>query len=70
MDKAAKSAPSGSEFAFTAVKQAVTAANQAYDALSKAGKQVVDMTEATSQRQLPVLRARRQHARKSPSYIS
>ena len=47
IDKASKSAPSGSEFAFNAVKQAVSAANQAYDAMSKAGKQVVDMTEAT-----------------------
>ncbi|PWT71806.1 MAG: granule-associated-like protein [Proteobacteria bacterium] len=47
LDKAAKSAPSGSEFAFAAVKSAVSAANQAYDALTKAGKQVVDMTEAT-----------------------
>ena len=47
IDKASKSAPSGSEFAFNAVKQAVSAANQAYDALSKASKQVVDMTEAT-----------------------
>jgi phasin family protein len=47
LDKAAKSAPSGSEFAFAAVKSAVSAANQAYDALSKAGKQVVDITEAT-----------------------
>ena len=48
IDNAAKSAPSGSEFAFAAVKSALTAANQAYDVLSKAGKQVVDMTEATS----------------------
>ena len=47
LDKAAKSAPSGSEFAFAAVKSAMTAANQAYDALTKAGKQVADMTEAT-----------------------
>ena len=47
IDKAARSAPSGSEFAFAAVKQAMTAANQAYDAMSKAGKQVAEMTEAT-----------------------
>ena len=45
LDKAAKSAPSGSEFAFAAIKQAVSAGNQAYDAIAKAGKQVVDMTE-------------------------
>jgi len=47
LDKAAKSAPSGSEFAFAAVKSAVTTANQAYDALTKAGKQVADMAEAS-----------------------
>jgi len=47
IDKAAKSAPPGSELAFTAVKQAMSAANQAYDAMSKAGKQVAEMTEAT-----------------------
>jgi hypothetical protein len=47
LDKAAKAAPTGSEFAFAAVKSAMTAANQAYDALTKAGKQVADMTEAT-----------------------
>ena len=47
IDKAAKSAPTGSEFAFAAVKSAVSAANQAYDAFAKAGKQVVDITEAT-----------------------
>ena len=47
IDKAAKAAPSGSEFAFAAVKQAVTTANQALDAVSKASKQVVDITEAT-----------------------
>jgi phasin family protein len=47
VDKAAKSAPNGSELAFAAVKSALTAGNQAYDALSKAGKQVADLTEAT-----------------------
>jgi len=47
LDKAAKSAPSGSEFAFAAMKQAMSATNQAYDVIAKAGKQVVDMTEAT-----------------------
>ncbi|HXX10189.1 MAG TPA: phasin family protein [Burkholderiales bacterium] len=47
LDKAARSAPTGSEFAFAAVKSAMTAANQAYDALTKAGKQVTEMTEAT-----------------------
>jgi phasin family protein len=47
LDKAAKNAPTGSEFAFAAAKSALSAANQAYDALSKAGKQVMDVTEAT-----------------------
>jgi phasin family protein len=47
VDKAAKSAPSGSEFAFSAMKQAMSAANQAYDAITKAGKQVAEMTEST-----------------------
>ncbi len=47
LEKAAKSAPSGSEFAFAAMKQAMSTANQAYDALAKAGKQVVDITEST-----------------------
>lgn len=47
LDKAAKSAPTGSEFAFAAAKSALSAANQAYDALTKAGKQVADITEAT-----------------------
>jgi phasin family protein len=47
VDKAARAAPTGSEFAFAAVKQAVSAANQAYDAITKAGKQVAEMTETT-----------------------
>ena len=47
VDKAAKSAPSGSEFAFAAMKQAMSATNQAYDVMAKAGKQVVEVTEAT-----------------------
>jgi phasin family protein len=47
IDRAAKSAPNGSEFAFAAVKQAVSSANQAYDAIAKAGKQVAEMTEST-----------------------
>lgn len=47
LDKAAKSAPSGSEFAFAAIKQVMTAGNQAYETITKAGKQVVDITEST-----------------------
>ena len=45
IDRAAKSAPTGSEFAFAALKSALTAANQAYDVMSKAGKQVAAYTE-------------------------
>ncbi len=47
LEKAAKSAPSGSEFAFAAIKQAMTAGTQAYETMAKAGKQVVDITEST-----------------------
>jgi phasin family protein len=47
IEKAAKSAPAGTEFAFSAVKTAVAATNQAYETLSKAGKQVAEMTEST-----------------------
>jgi phasin family protein len=47
LDKAAKAAPAGSEYAFTAFKSALSATNQAYDALTRASKQVVEMTEAT-----------------------
>jgi len=47
VDKAAKSAPSGSEFAFAAIKQAMSATNQALDAVSKASKQVGDIADAT-----------------------
>lgn len=47
IDRAAKSAPTGSEFAFAAIKSALTAANQAYDVLSKAGKQVAAYTDST-----------------------
>src|SRR5690242_14252264 len=47
VDRAAKSAPTGSEFAFAAIKSALTAANQAYDVLSRAGKQVAAYTETS-----------------------
>jgi phasin family protein len=46
VDKAAKSAPSGSEFAFAAIKQAMSTTNQALDAVSKASKQAVDLADA------------------------
>jgi phasin family protein len=45
VDTATKSAPAGSEIAVSAVKSAMAAAGQAYDALTKAGKQVTEMTE-------------------------
>ena len=46
LDKAAKSAPAGSDVAVAAVKSALAAANSAYDSINKAAKQVVEMTEA------------------------
>jgi len=46
IDAMAKSAPAGSEGLVSFVKQAVTAANTAYDQVNKATKQVVEMTEA------------------------
>ncbi len=47
LDKAVKNAPAGSDVAVAAVKSAMAAANQAYDAFSKATKQVAEATEAT-----------------------
>jgi phasin family protein len=46
IDAMAQSAPAGSEGLVSFVKQAVTAANTAYDQVNKATKQVVEMTEA------------------------
>ncbi len=46
LDKAAKNAPAGSDVAVAAVKSAMAAANSAYDSLTKAAKQVAEMTEA------------------------
>ncbi|MBU0751913.1 MAG: phasin family protein [Gammaproteobacteria bacterium] len=46
LDKAAKNAPAGSDVAVAAVKSAIAAANSAYDSMSKAAKQVAEMTEA------------------------
>lgn len=46
LDKAAKSAPAGSDVAVAAVKSAIAAANSAYDTMSKAAKQVAEITEA------------------------
>ena len=47
LDKAVKSAPAGSDVAVAAVKSVLAAANQAYDAFSKATRQVTEATEAT-----------------------
>src|SRR6267378_3740702 len=47
LDQAVKNAPAGSDVAVAAVKSAMAAANQAYDAFSKATKQVAEATEAT-----------------------
>jgi len=47
LDQAVKNAPAGSDVAVAAVKSAMAAANQAYDAFSKASKQVAEATEAT-----------------------
>jgi phasin family protein len=46
LDKAAKSAPAGSDVAVAAVKSAIAAANSAYDSMNKAAKQVAEITEA------------------------
>ena len=46
LDKAAKSAPAGSDVAVAAVKSAIAAANSAYDSITKATKQFSDIAEA------------------------
>lgn len=46
LDQAAKNAPAGSDVAFTAMKTAIAAANSAYDSVTKAVKQVSQITEA------------------------
>jgi phasin family protein len=47
LDQAEKNAPAGSDMAVAAMKSAVAAANQTYDAISKASKQVQEVTNAT-----------------------
>ncbi|UCD70217.1 MAG: phasin family protein [Betaproteobacteria bacterium] len=47
LDQAEKNAPAGSDMAVAAMKSAVAAANQTYDAISKASKQVQEVTSAT-----------------------
>lgn len=46
LDKAAKNAPAGSDVAVAAVKSAIAAANSAYDSMSKAARQVAEMSQA------------------------
>lgn len=46
LDKAAKSAPAGSDVAVNAVKSAIAAATSAFDSMNKAAKQVAEITEA------------------------
>ena len=49
LDKAAKNAPAGSDVAVAAVKQAIAAANSAYDSMTKAAKQVADCVQQLRQ---------------------
>jgi phasin family protein len=46
LDKAAKSAPAGSDVAVAAVKSAIAAANSAFDNINKAANQVAEIAEA------------------------
>ncbi|MBS1199011.1 MAG: phasin family protein [Proteobacteria bacterium] len=46
LDKAAKSAPAGSDVAVAAVKSAIAAATSAFDNMNKAAKQVSEIAEA------------------------
>lgn len=46
VEKALASAPAGSEVAVAAVKSAISAANDAYQGINKAAKQVTEATEA------------------------
>lgn len=46
LDKAAKSAPAGSDVAVAAVKSAIAAANSAFDNMRKTAKQVTDMAQS------------------------
>lgn len=46
LDKFAKSAPPGADAAVAAVKSAIAAANSAYGSMTKAARQVAELTEA------------------------
>lgn len=47
MEQMSQNAPAGADVAVAAMKSALSAANQAYDAASKAGKQMSEVAEAT-----------------------
>ena len=55
LDKAAKSAPAGSDVAVAAVKSAIAAANSAYDNMTKAAKQVAEIAEANVRQAVELL---------------
>ena len=46
LDKAAKSAPAGTDVAIAAIKSSITAASAAFDSMTKAAKQVATFTDA------------------------
>ena len=46
LDKVSKNAPAGSDVAVAAVKQALAAANTAYDSFTKVAKQATEIAEA------------------------
>lgn len=46
LDEAVKTAPGGSDLAVNALRSAISAANSAYDSMSKAAKQATEMAEA------------------------
>lgn len=46
LDKAAKTAPAGSDVAVNALRSAISAANSAYDSMSKAARQATEIAEA------------------------
>ena len=46
LDKAVKTAPAGSDLAVNALRSAISAANSAYESMSKAAKQATEIAEA------------------------
>jgi len=47
LDRAVKTAPAGSDLAVNAMRSALSAANSAYDSMSKAARQAAEMAQAT-----------------------